>query len=737
MQRLILVSNRLPITIEKRKGNIQFRQSIGGVATGLSSFYKSYDSIWIGWTGIPSENLHHNEKEKVEKKLINEYKSFPAYLSKKDVKMFYHGFCNKTIWPLFHYFNDYAVYDNGLWESYKHVNHNFCNAVMKVAKPGDFIWIHDYQLMLLPRLIREKMPDAQIGFFLHIPFPSFEIFRLLPWRKEILAGLLGADLIGFHTDDYVRHFLSSVRRLLGYENTAGQISADNRIIKVDVFPMGIDYNQFATSSTIPAVKREIKKMHQKLHNRKIILSVDRLDYTKGILHRLEAYDLFLEKNPEFKDKVTLILVAVPSRTIVETYVLLKKQVDEVISRINGKHGTIGWMPVWYLYRFLSFQSLSALYNIANVALITPIRDGMNLIAKEFIAAKHKAKGVIILSEMAGAAKEFGEAIIVNPNNKEKVAKALKYALTMPEEEQIEKNQTMQERLQRYDIVRWASDFMDRLSYVKTIQNKLYARRLSDKTKKELVKDYLKSKKRLILLDYDGTLIPFVETPNKAKPDEAIIKLLKRLTRQKNNEVVLVSGRDKEILNKWFVKLNLSLIAEHGVWIKEKKKKWKTIKPLQSTWKEEIRPILLLYVDRTPGSFLEEKDFSLVWHYRKTSPDLAAVRVSELRDTLTQLTENLNLGVLEGNKVIEIKNPTINKGEAISNWIMKEDYDFILAIGDDLTDEDMFAILPETAYSIKVGLHPSQARFNLDSVDDVRLLISELVSSYNKKRRKKS
>jgi trehalose 6-phosphate synthase/phosphatase len=724
MGKLLIVSNRLPISIVKRKGILRVQPSVGGLATGLSSFYKSHQALWVGWPGIALEKIKGEENE-VERRLASE-NCYPVFLSQYDIENYYHGFCNKTIWPLFHYFTQYTLYNKNFWSAYKRVNEAFCDAVIRVAKPGDTIWIHDYHLMLLPKLIRERLPDVTIGFFLHIPFPSFEVFRMLPTRKEILNGLLGADLIGFHIYDYVQHFLESVRRLLGYEHTLGQITAGNRVIKADAFPMGIDYDRFAGAAHNPRVQKEINRIRKKVGDRKIILSIDRLDYTKGIPQRLESFDFFLEKNPKYKEKVVLILVVVPSRTGVEQYRLLKKQVDELVGKINGKHGTIGWTPIWYLYRYLPFHTLIALYRIADVALITPLRDGMNLIAKEFIATKTDGKGVLILSETAGAAKELGEAIIVNPNNKEEVAEALKEALMMPDEEQIASNRMMQNRLQRYNIMRWASDFMERLSSIKEIQQKLIARRLAPETKRKLIRDYSKSNNRLILLDYDGTLVPFAEKPEKAKPDNELLRMLEVLAMDIKNEVVIISGRDRHILKKWFGNLNVGLVAEHGVWIKEKGNNWKMIEYLKNDWKEKIRPILEHYVDRTPGSFIEEKEFSLVWHYRKADPELGLVRAGELKDALLHLAVNLNLEILEGSKIIEIKNAGINKGRAALHWITKKKWDFILAIGDDWTDEDVFAVVPESAYSIKIGLSPSQAKFYLNSPTDVRLLLKELV-----------
>jgi len=705
---------------------LHFQPSVGGLAIGLGSFYKSYNSLWVGWPGIALNKKDSQEREPLEAKLLSEFNCYPVFLSHNDVENYYHGFCNRTLWPLFHYFTQYVVYDEALYETYKRVNRTFCEAVTEVAKEEDIIWIHDYHLMLLPKLIREKMPDATIGFFLHIPFPSFEAFRLLPWRKEILEGVLGADLIGFHTYDYARHFLSNVRNLLGYEHTLGQISGEDRVIRVDVFPMGIDYEGYANATERREVQKNVNKMRKKLGDTRVILSIDRLDYTKGIPQRLEAFDAFLGKNPQYKEGVTLILVAVPSRTQVEHYRLLKKQVDELIGKINGEHGTIGWIPIWYLYRFLRFPTLNALYSIADIAFVTPLRDGMNLIAKEYLASKTDGRGVLILSEMAGASKELGEALIVNPNNKEELVEALEEALVMPEDEQIEANRMMQKRLQRYNVRRWAEDFVDRLLYTKRLQREMGARMLTSKMRQKLVSDYRKSKRRLLLLDYDGTLIPFFVRPEVARPSETLIKLLEQLCDDPQNEVVLISGRDRGTLERWFGNIDLRLVAEHGAWIREEE--WELIEPLANDWKEEIRPILELYMDRTPGSFIEEKEFSLVWHYRRAESELASVRARELKEELFHLTANLNLGVLEGSKVLEIKNIGINKGRAALRWISKEQWDFILAIGDDLTDEDVFAVMPESAYSIKVGLSPSKARFNIVSQYEVRDLLRELVET---------
>ncbi|UCD19602.1 MAG: bifunctional alpha,alpha-trehalose-phosphate synthase (UDP-forming)/trehalose-phosphatase [candidate division WOR-3 bacterium] len=722
MKRLLIVSNRLPVTVTKREGKIRYTQSVGGLATGLSSLLRSYENSWIGWPGIAYERVK-DQKPRIKRALM-QYNCHPVFLNQYDIEQFYYGFCNRIIWPLFHYFSQYATYNKNNWDSYQRVNQIFCNRIKHIAKADDIIWIHDYHLMLLPQLLRKELPHASIGFFLHIPFPSSEVFRTLPSRKEIVRGMLGADLVGFHTYDYAHHYLQTVRRLLGYEHSKAQVNFDNRIVRVDAFPMGIDYDQFHRAAEDEGIQREVRKIKKRVGERKIIVSIDRLDYTKGIAQRLEAFDYFLDTNPKYREKVTLILVAVPSRTGVEQYALLKREVDELISRINGKYGTIGWMPIWYLYRFLPFKNLVPLYLAGDVALITPIRDGMNLIAKEYLATKKYKKGVLILSEMAGASKILGEAIIVNPNDKEEIAGAIKIALRMPENEQARRNDVMQRRLQRYNVERWAADFLDNLSRIKTKQQELTAKNLRTEVRKKILRKYSESRKRLLLLDYDGTLVSFTGEPGNAIPDREIVKVLRTLADNPRNELVIVSGRDRATLDRWFGKVGCGLIAEHGVWFKNKKSAWAMIKPLKNDWKEQIQPILELYVDRTPGTSIEEKDYSIVWHYRKTDQRLGELRAGELKERLLDLASSLNLSILEGSKVIEVKNIGINKGIAAQKWIDRRTWDFIIAMGDDWTDEDTFEVVPEKAYSIKIGIGYTKAKYTIPSPQDARNLLKE-------------
>jgi len=649
----------------------------------------------------------------------------PVFLSTRHVRDYYHGFCNKTIWPLFHYFPLNTVYEPRYWEPYKQANQTFCDVAADCAGSEDFIWIHDYQLMLLPNMLRERIPGAKIGFFLHIPFPSFELFRLLPWREELLEGILGADLIGFHTYDYVRHFLSCMTRIKGLEHAMGSLTVGDRLVKVDAFPLGIDYERYSGAVDSPEVKEAVEDIRKKIGDRRIIISIDRLDYTKGIKQRIEAFDLFLLQNPEYNEKVTLIVLAVPSRTGVQQYAELRRELESLVGRINGEHGTIGWVPIWYLYRAVPFERLVALYSVADVALVTPLRDGMNLIAKEYVATKVDGKGVLILSEMAGAASELGEAITVNANNKAAIIAAIKEALEMPTEGQIERNALMQERLRRYNVTRWANDFVEMLGEIKETQNRLAVRRLGHSARKNLIDSYRTASSRLLLLDYDGTLVGFAGRPEKAGPDRELLNLLRILVLTEGNEIVIISGRDRSTLDRWLGDIGAALIAEHGAWIRPKGGCWHTQEHFRNEWKETIRPILEMYTDRTPGSSLEEKDFSLVWHFRRSDPELAYTRMHELRHAVLELTANMDIGVFEGSKILEIKHSIINKGHAAQIWLEGSRWDFVLAAGDDYTDEDLFTVLPDDAFSVRIGYGISKARFNLDSVLELRILLEEL------------
>ena len=712
--------------MRRDNGKLVFEPSVGGVATGLSSLDTDWEKCWIGWPGIDLEDCSGDQVSSAQRRLRKE-NFYPVGLSAREVEDYYHGFCNEVVWPIFHYFVQYATYKKKFWDSYIEVNGKFARAILDVARDGDRIWIHDYHLMLVPDMVKKELPDSSVGFFLHIPFPSSEIFRLIPWCREIIEGLAGADLIGFHTFDYVRHFAESVRRILGHEHSLGSFIIGEREIRTDTFPMGIDYRKFSAAAKNSAVRRRKNEFRDLLGaGRKIILSIDRLDYSKGIPERLRAFDLFLRENPQVKDKAVLILVAVPSRTEVSRYKMLKNEVDNLVGSINGRHGTIAWNPIHYMYRSFGFEELISLYLAADVLFLTPLRDGMNLIAKEYVAARQDRTGVLILGEMAGTAQELSEAVIINPNDLQATSRALETALAMTRSEQKKRMATMQSRLRRYDIGRWTADFMERLDEVKARQAKMFSRRLGSRLAGELVGKYKSAARRLFLLDYDGSLVSFKDNPGDLKPDRRLRSALRTLSSSGKNELVIISGRDRKTLAGWLGDVTNGLAAEHGLWIR--RREWKKIDFVSDGWKEEIRPILEVFVDRTPGSLVEEKDFSLAWHYRKVDPALSGVRVGELKDMLSHITANMEIGVLEGNKVIEIKGSFINKGKAASHWLRARKWDFILSVGDDWTDEDIFEQLPEDAYSIKVGFGASKARYRVSSTDEARNLIFSLAAA---------
>ncbi len=387
MKKLHIVSNRLPFSISYQNDEPLLEPSVGGLATGMNSVYKDFNGKWIGWPGIASDTKTKQELKTVESLLAKEGCE-SVHLTEREVEDFYEGFCNNTIWPLFHYFAQYVDFHSEYWEAYVAVNQKFADKVLEVVEDEDYVWVHDYQLMLVPEMIKSKRPNITIGYFLHIPFPSYEVFRILPWRKELLKGLLGADLIGFHTYDYERHFLSSVRRLFGYEITFNEVHIDDRIILADAFPMGIDYDKFADAAKQihqtplkerSEVHKELEKYFLMDPDRKLVLSIDRLDYSKGIPNRLRAFGKFLENHPEYHGKVTLVLLSVPSRNNVIHYQRLKSEVEELVGSINGLYGNINYTPIWYFYRSMPFNNLVELYSMSDVALITPVRDGMNLV----------------------------------------------------------------------------------------------------------------------------------------------------------------------------------------------------------------------------------------------------------------------------------------------------------------------------------------------------------------------
>lgn len=730
MSKNIIVSNRLPVQINQEGDSFTITSSSGGLATGMKSVHQEGNSLWVGWSGISEEAISAPSKKILVDSLRKErYET--VSLDAQEIEDFYYGLSNKSLWPLFHYFTEFSIFDNVQWESYKKVNQKFADSVLEHLEEGDKVWIHDYQLLLCPQMIKAVHPEVTIGFFLHIPFPSFEIFQIFPWRAELLNGMLGADLIGFHTYDYQRHFISSIERILRLDVNFNLINYNDREVVVNAFPMGIDYHKFETAaqrhkqlkeSEKSDIQKQLDVHKNSTEDGKLILSIDRLDYTKGIVNRIKAFEFFLKRYPQYLEKVRLVMLSVPSRSNVSQYKKLKRETDEIVGRVNGSFATVNWTPIWYYYRSMAFDDLIELYTSSDVAMVTPVRDGMNLVAKEYIATRIEGDGVLILSEMAGASKEMDRALLVNPFDSDGMADALKTAIEMPVEEQKDRNAALQKRLRRYTVERWADDFMIAL---KEAANKKVGRvhtKINDTIASKIEMAFHSAKKRLVILDYDGTLVGFHNNPKKAIPDADLIRLLNQLCKNKATDVAIISGRSHLFLSKYFEQLPMTLIAEYGNYKRNKGEQWQKENKLNNDWMQHILPVLEAFTDRTPGTFIEEKPNCLVWHYRKADPELAQQKVVELKPILNSLISD-ELKIIDGNKVIEVLNGRITKGSSAMELYSKKDYDFVFAIGDDVADESMFTDLPKSAITVKVGLKATAAKYFVSGTDHVRTLLN--------------
>ena len=719
----IIISNRLPVKIVEQDGEYLLSASEGGLATGLGSIYKKGENIWIGWPGIDVPPERQGEVTKQ----LEAFNLIPVFLTAEEINGYYEGFSNEILWPVFHYMVTYANYEQTYWDAYKQVNDKFADVANGYIQNGDTVWIHDYQLLLLPCLIRTRKSQVTIGFFQHIPFPSYEIFRLIPWREELITGLFGADLIGFHTFDDVRHFLSTVSRLSSANYADNVITYQERQIVVEAFPMGIDNEKFEKFKDNELVNTHIKSFEEAQAGVQVILTIDRLDYSKGILQRLQAYELLLQIHPKYQGHIALYMIVVPSRDSVPRYRELREQIDQLVGNINARYRTLNWLPVHYFYRSFPIEVLSALYRTADICLVTPMRDGMNLVSKEYVASRTDGTGVLILSEMAGASKELNDALIVNPNNIGETMRAIVQALNMPVAEQQLRMHNMRNNVSKFNIHLWVKNFMDKLEEVKSMQASLLTKYLNAPVRTSIRSDYDAATERYLFLDYDGTLVGFNSNIDRVSPDEELQKILGDLVSDPLNKVIVISGRKHETLEDWFGHMKIDLIAEHGAWQKKYGEEWKSLPLLTDKWKQEVRMVLETYTDRTPGAFIEDKSYSLVWHYRKVEKGLGELRANEIMNHLRMILADKGLQLMAGNKVLEFKNIEVNKGKAALSWMHDNEPDFILAIGDDVTDEDIFKALPDTAITVKVGGNLSAARFYLRIPAEVRALLKGFTS----------
>ncbi len=713
---LINVSNRLPVTVAEK-----ITKSSGGLVAALDGLSATeFDLKWIGWPGATIEDA--DRQAGVERLLIEEHGCTPVFLSEEEEAGHYEGFSNSSVWPLLHYMPNFMHYDPAWWEQYRSVNERFAEKVLAGAKPGDLVWVHDYQLMLVPTMLHERMPELKIGFFLHTPFPSFEIFRCHPKRRELVAGMLGADLIGFHTFGYMRHFRSTVLRLLGLESEVSRVrSEDGHISAMGVFPIGINAQKFEETLGSAAFAKRREELLASDAGKRTVLSVERMDYTKGILHRLDAIEHFLAQADD-RDAVKFIFVSVPSREEVEEYQNLRAEVEARVGRINGQYATLNSSPIRFIHGSVNFTDLCALYASADVGLITPLIDGMNLVAKEYIACQQENKGVLILSEFAGAAEELSNAVLVNPYDTRAVAQSLSDALALTEEERRLANEPMRARVVRYDAQHWARTFIQELKAT-TEAAPLAAGEIEEA--RALIRA-AKGEAVALFIDYDGTLREIERDAEAAKPTDEINALLRDLERVPKLEVTIISGRKSEALETWFGDLPFHLVAEHGASIRHRgQREWTPMtRNLNLSWKRELRRVLEQYEQSTPGSWVEEKATSLVWHYRKTDPEFGAWKAHQLVEELGALMANQPVHIRHGRKIVEATAPQISKGAAVRQLIGEKPYALILCAGDDSTDESMFASAVPHLVSIKVGRQNSCARYRLRDPATFRAFLRE-------------
>lgn len=712
MSQVIIVSNRLPISVRYQNGKLSYYPSVGGLATGLSSYVNDKRSSWIGWPGIASDGLTETQKQTIAAEL-HKHNCSPVWLTQREIDDFYNGYSNRVLWPLFHEIGRQPKSDatrKRWWRSYRSVNKKFAETVLVRSETGGRIWIHDYQLLLVPQLLREQRQDILTGFFLHIPFPRLKYLSRLPEAKKLLGGMLGADMVGFHTPGYVTNFMTWVQHTGLGQISPGQVELASRIVRVSDFPMGIDYQKFADAGKSTAVKIAVKRYSRRYRRCKLIVSIDRLDPSKGLLQRLSAYRQLLKTNPGYREKVVFCMVAAPSRTDIPVYRELSKKVDRLVRDINRVYGNDKWKPVDYINKVVPFEEVTALFQVADVAFIAPIRDGMNLAAKEFVASNRR--GSLILSQTAGAAHELPEALIVNPEDEAGMVEALDNALRMRRRELRRRLKRMRQQLSDNTVHTWAKDFIESLYMPVPGTPQLRTWTLRGRWRAQLIRDYRSSRRRLILMDYDGTLVPFVSDYKKARPPDSLIELLERLSADPDNTIVLVSGRSAKDLDGWFGNLAVNLIAEHGAAVKKAgHKKWQIAEKAGADWQKILKPALHRYVSLTPGSRLETKPHSLVWHYRDSPPYYAQKYGVIIKRVFAPVVKKLGLKIYQGNKILEIKNPSIHKGMAVAGWMAAKP-DFVLAVGDDYTDEDLFECMPDEAYTIRVGRGRTSARFRL-------------------------
>lgn len=729
-QRLLVVANRLPVSAVRRgEESWSLEISAGGLVSALLGV-KEFEARWIGWAGV---NVPDEAGQKALTKALAEKRCIPVFLDEEIVHQYYNGYCNNILWPLFHYLGlpqEERLATTRSFQSqfaaYQKANQMFADVVNEHYEEGDVVWCHDYHLMFLPKCLKEHNRNMKVGWFLHTPFPSSEIHRTLPSRADVLRAVLHADLVGFHTYDYARHFVSACTRILGLEGTPEGVEDQGRLTRVAAFPIGIDSDRFIRALEVPQVQEHIKELKERFAGKKVMLGVDRLDMIKGIPQKILAFEKFLEENSYWCDKVVLLQIAVPTRTDVPEYQKLTSQVHEIVGRINGRFGTLIGVPIHHLDRSLDFHALCAVYAVTDVALVTSLRDGMNLVSYEFVACQDSKKGVLILSEFAGAAQSLGAgAILVNPWNITEVAAAIGQALNMHAEEREKRHRHNFTHVTNHTAQEWAETFVSELNDT-VIEAQQRIRKVPPPLNvADAMKRYMQSNNRLLILGFNATLTESVDTSGRRGGDqikEMELKLhpevkepLTALCSDPKTTVVVLSGSDRNVLDENFGEYNMWLAAENGMFLRSTKGDWMTTMPehLNMDWVDSVKHVFEYFTERTPRSHFELRETSLVWNYKYADVEFGRLQARDMLQHLwTGPISNASVDVAQGSRSVEVRAVGVTKGAAVDRILgeivhtksITTPIDYVLCIGHFLQkDEDVYTFfepeLPSDAISI--------------------------------------
>ncbi len=710
--RLVVVSNRLPVTAVHARGSARLERAPGGLVSALDPALRTRGGTWVGWPGGRLRDTSALEEFGREAG----YRLVPVPLSAGEVRRFYLGFANGTVWPLLHSFPTRMELDREDWVAYEHVNERFAHAADETAERDDLFWIHDYQLMRVAPHLRIARPGARIAFFLHVPFPPYDLFRVLPWDRDLLRGLLACDLIGFHCTGYASNFLDCVERLLGarVDRASGKVEHGERTVTVAAFPLGIDCERFAKwAEEAPALEKT---------GERVVLGVDRLDYTKGLPEKLRAFERLLEIHSEHHERVVLFQIAELSRDQLPEYQRLKRQVDELVGRVNGRFATSRWTPIHYLHRTVSPAELAGIYRDADVALVTPLRDGMNLVAKEYVTCQTREPGVLILSRLAGAAESMQEALHVNPYNPDAVADALHEALTMDISERTERMRALQQRERRLDVHAWVARFLDRanapLVGIRPYRPEDFGAWLGAAAE---------GQRLALFLDFDGTLAEIAGHPSEARMSESMREALAACAARGDTDVAIVSGRALADIRRVVDLPGVILVGNHGLEI-EGPGLPAFAHPELSQFTERLAELARTLAEiREPGVWVEEKGASLTVHFRNGDAALQP----KVAQRAKELVRQAGFQSRDALCAVEARPPTDwDKGDAVLYVLRSrhgrawaEGVEAIYA-GDDDTDEDAFGALQGLGVTFRVGRaeRPTLASHRLPNVEAVEMML---------------